>query len=554
MTSRRGADPFSSDGSLPQGAEKVEAVRAMFDAIAPRYDLVNRVMTFRLDGRWRRRAVSALSLPPGARVLDLASGTGDLCVELDRQGYEPVSIDLSFGMLAADHSGAPRVQADVTRLPLPDRVADGVTCGFALRNLVELRPFFAELARVLRPGGRIALLDVAVPPNSAAATGARRLLRQGGALGGRAPVRPRGLPVPPPLGGLPAGTRADAGRSARGRFRVRPAGAPHRGDHPAPHRDASVRAVTRPLERDVELTGIARSDGFLFAREGVGLAGRGVALRTTVVDVADALAEIERDDDVRVPGTGPMAFGALPFQPAAIGEVVVPAVVVGKAADGTRWITSIDGAEADLASPSSPRPSAGAFALRPGFDPERFKAAVVTGRDAVRAGRLTKVVLARDIIVEADRPLDVHAILLRLRAAFATSYRFSVDGFVGASPELLVARHGDVVRSHPLAGTAPRTGDPNTDAAHGGGAHRVHQGPGRASGRHRSRARHPPALVLVPGLGGRAVDRDRGQRPAPGDSRRGAAVVAGSERARARRAPCNPRRRWAVIRRPPRWR
>jgi demethylmenaquinone methyltransferase / 2-methoxy-6-polyprenyl-1,4-benzoquinol methylase len=150
---------------LPQGEAKVRAVRDMFDAIAPRYDLVNRVMTFRLDVRWRRLAVTELRLPPGATVLDLASGTGDLCVELAERGYQPLSVDLSFGMLSADRSGAPRVQADILRLPFPDGSADGATCGFALRNLVELGPFFDELARVLRPGGRIALLDVATPPN-----------------------------------------------------------------------------------------------------------------------------------------------------------------------------------------------------------------------------------------------------------------------------------------------------------------------------------------------------------------------------------------------------
>ena len=137
----------------------------MFDAIAPRYDLVNRVMTFRLDVRWRRRSVRALELLPGSRVLDLASGTGDLCIDLARAGHEPISVDLSHGMLAADRSGAPRVQADILRLPLADRSVDGVTCGFALRNLVELPAFFGELARVVRTGGRIALLDVGIPRN-----------------------------------------------------------------------------------------------------------------------------------------------------------------------------------------------------------------------------------------------------------------------------------------------------------------------------------------------------------------------------------------------------
>jgi demethylmenaquinone methyltransferase / 2-methoxy-6-polyprenyl-1,4-benzoquinol methylase len=151
--------------TLPQGDAKVTAVREMFDAIAPRYDLVNRIMTFRLDVRWRRKAVQSLALPPGSTVIDLASGTGDLCVDLARAGHRALSFDLSFGMLAADRSGAPRAQADILRLPLPDASVDGATCGFALRNLVELPRFFDELGRVVRPGGRIALLDVGVPHN-----------------------------------------------------------------------------------------------------------------------------------------------------------------------------------------------------------------------------------------------------------------------------------------------------------------------------------------------------------------------------------------------------
>ncbi len=157
--------------TLPEGDEKREAVRDMFDAIAPRYDLVNRIMTFRLDVRWRRRAIRTLGLPAGDRVLDLASGTGDLCIELRRAGLRPISVDLSLGMLRADRSGAPRVQADILRLPTPDAAVDGVTCGFALRNLVDLPAFFAELGRVVRPGGRIALLDVGIPHNRLVRTG-----------------------------------------------------------------------------------------------------------------------------------------------------------------------------------------------------------------------------------------------------------------------------------------------------------------------------------------------------------------------------------------------
>jgi demethylmenaquinone methyltransferase/2-methoxy-6-polyprenyl-1,4-benzoquinol methylase len=151
--------------ALPEGAEKQRMVRNMFDAIAPRYDLVNRIMTFRLDVRWRRRAVRDLLLRPGSTVLDLASGTGDLCIDLRRAGLTPISMDLSFGMLSNDRSGAPRAQADILKLPVPNGSVDGIICGFALRNLVDLDQFFAECARAIRPGGRVALLDVGVPHN-----------------------------------------------------------------------------------------------------------------------------------------------------------------------------------------------------------------------------------------------------------------------------------------------------------------------------------------------------------------------------------------------------
>ena len=151
--------------SLPEGAEKQRMVRDMFDAIAPRYDLVNRIMTFRLDVRWRKRTVRDLALPSGSRVLDLAAGTGDLCRDLAAAGHRPLGVDLSYGMLAAARTDAPLVQADALRLPCADGVADGVTCGFALRNFVDLPSFLAEVGRVVRPGGRIALLEVAEPRN-----------------------------------------------------------------------------------------------------------------------------------------------------------------------------------------------------------------------------------------------------------------------------------------------------------------------------------------------------------------------------------------------------
>lgn len=155
----------SDPEELPTGEEKVRAVRSMFDAIAPRYDLVNRIMTFRMDVGWRRRTLRELGLPHGSTVLDIACGTGDLCRGLAERGLRPIGVDLSLGMLQAARTDAPLLQADALRLPVPDRSVDGVTCGFALRNFRELAPFFAELSRVVRPAGRIALLEVAEPAN-----------------------------------------------------------------------------------------------------------------------------------------------------------------------------------------------------------------------------------------------------------------------------------------------------------------------------------------------------------------------------------------------------
>jgi demethylmenaquinone methyltransferase / 2-methoxy-6-polyprenyl-1,4-benzoquinol methylase len=149
--------------TLPQGADKARAVQSMFDAIAPRYDLVNRIMTFGLDVRWRRRAVRELRLPKAATVLDLACGTGDLCRDLDAAGLRPVGVDFSWGMLHHATVGAPLVQADAQVLPFPDASVDGAISGFALRNFSDLGAFFDELGRVVRPGGRVSLLDVAQP-------------------------------------------------------------------------------------------------------------------------------------------------------------------------------------------------------------------------------------------------------------------------------------------------------------------------------------------------------------------------------------------------------
>jgi demethylmenaquinone methyltransferase/2-methoxy-6-polyprenyl-1,4-benzoquinol methylase len=157
-------------GALPQGDEKRRAIRAMFDRIAPRYDLLNRLLTGSLDQRWRRRALDVAAVAEGDVVLDLACGTGDLAALARRRGARVLGVDFAGVMLReARRRGvdAAWLQADAERLPLPDRSVDAVVCGFALRNFVSLTPIFAELARVLRPGGRMALLEVDRPASPA---------------------------------------------------------------------------------------------------------------------------------------------------------------------------------------------------------------------------------------------------------------------------------------------------------------------------------------------------------------------------------------------------
>ena len=200
---------------LPQGEEKARAVRRMFDTIAGRYDLVNRVMTFGMDVGWRRRTVAELRLPGGARVADLACGTGDLCSELTRSGYRAIGFDFSHGMLTHARAASALVQADVLALPLPDAGVDGSTCGFALRNVIDLRAFFGEVARVLRRGGRAAFLETSEPDGRLLRAGHRIYFGKvvpliGGALSDRRAYSylPRSMTYLPPPSELVAMLRA----------------------------------------------------------------------------------------------------------------------------------------------------------------------------------------------------------------------------------------------------------------------------------------------------------------------------------------------------------
>ena len=146
----------------------------MFDAIAPRYDLLNHVLSAGMDRRWRDQAIEALALPPGARIVDLCTGTGDLAIAATRivAPVSVVGVDFSSQMLrlglaklqSLQLTGVVRlIRADATRIPLTDASCDAATIGFGIRNVAEPERALAELARVLRPGGRLAILEFGQP-------------------------------------------------------------------------------------------------------------------------------------------------------------------------------------------------------------------------------------------------------------------------------------------------------------------------------------------------------------------------------------------------------
>ncbi|OFW75170.1 MAG: hypothetical protein A2Y55_01315 [Actinobacteria bacterium RBG_16_68_12] len=151
--------------SFQSGTLAPDVVRTMFDRIAPIYDAMNRVMTAGLYRRWRRLAVREV-VWPGDRVLDACCGTGELAVEAERRGGRVVGLDFSERMLerARRKSGTIEwVQGDALALPFADGEFDAVTVGFGVRNLEDLELGLRELGRVLRPGGRIAVLEITRP-------------------------------------------------------------------------------------------------------------------------------------------------------------------------------------------------------------------------------------------------------------------------------------------------------------------------------------------------------------------------------------------------------
>ena len=152
-----------------KGAAKASYVRSMFAGISPRYDLMNRLMTFGLDQGWRRRVVAEAAVPAGGCVLDVATGTGDIALAFSL-GVKVVGADFCLPMLtqAQQKAGSGRVAfvaGDALALPFAANTFDAVTSGFAMRNVTDVRATFAEMHRVTRPGGRVVCLEVARPGN-----------------------------------------------------------------------------------------------------------------------------------------------------------------------------------------------------------------------------------------------------------------------------------------------------------------------------------------------------------------------------------------------------
>lgn len=196
--------------------------------------------------------------------------------------------------------------------------------------------------------------------------------------------------------------------------------------------------------------------GFAWFAEGFGLATSGVAARVPAAGAAEVLARIAGDGDVGEPGTGPLAVGALGWD--GRGELVIPARIAGRTAGGLCWVTEVgpadDGAEGW---PATRLPAPGRR------DRAAWTAAVEEALARIGAGRLAKVVLAREVTVDLHRPLDVATVLAKLRRQQPECFTYAAGNYVGASPELLARRRGLDVISRPMAGTVAQGGSPDDD-------------------------------------------------------------------------------------------
>lgn len=243
-------------------------------------------------------------------------------------------------------------------------------------------------------------------------------------------------------------------------------------------------STTIRLDSDIDPVTLGSRSGLLWHDQRVSLAGIGEACRIPVSrptggeDAQEALVALAGTDEVQRPGTGPVGFSAMPFDRTAGAELIVPEILIGRGSEGRRWLTltsSSPATDADVAValkkvgevlsrpvPTEPEPTT--MELTSVVEPEVWQKIVGRAVSEINEGKLNKVVLAREIRLTTDHAIDPAVVIDHLRRTFATAILFQVDGFLGASPELLAARTGDVVWAHPLAGTAPRGADAAQDA------------------------------------------------------------------------------------------
>ncbi len=224
----------------------------------------------------------------------------------------------------------------------------------------------------------------------------------------------------------------------------------------APVPVSRLHAATRIVEGADDLVDTLTPDGFAWLYDDVALVASGVVTRVEPHRAVELLTSIEHDDEVGLPATGPVAVGALPFDPSASGELVVPRRVVGQLPDGRRWVTQL-GPSAHGA--PEPRVAPGTFSTHERTTYDEWRHIVRCALDLIERGELEKVVLARRVDVTADRPFDLRQVVARLRADQPGCFVYAADGLVGATPELLVRRRGDRVESRPMAGTVVGSDD-----------------------------------------------------------------------------------------------
>jgi len=213
---------------------------------------------------------------------------------------------------------------------------------------------------------------------------------------------------------------------------------------------AGLRAVTREIEPPADVLEALGTDGVAWLHDGAEFASAGTVAAVRAEDAVALLASIEHDADASLPGAGPRAVGALPFDSSRAAELVVPACIVGRTTDGRGWITELG---PTLREPAAPVDAPTRFTVSACSTRCEWRRSVVDALGAIDRGDLAKVVLSRAVTVEADAPFDRRSVLARLRAQQPGCFVYAAGGMVGASPELLLARSGATVVSRPLAGT-----------------------------------------------------------------------------------------------------